>query len=103
VAWQTPAQRRNIQRRHPYRRFMSIPRAIGLMLMVAAVGAYGIAPGGPALLVGLLGLAALLFADLRLALARAHFSFLVDRAILLTALAVVAAICLFRLFGSEWL
>jgi hypothetical protein len=82
---------------------MSKPRAIGLALMVAAVGAYGIAPDGPALLVGLLGLAAVLFADLRLALTRAHFSLLIDRALLLAALAVVAAICLSRLFGSNWL
>ena len=52
---------------------------------------------------GLLGLAATLIADLRylrLAIARRHVSFLIDRAILLTALAVVALICLFRLVGS---
>jgi transposase len=45
-------------------------------------------------------LAVTLMADLRyvrLAIARRHFSFLIDRAILLTALAVVAVICLVRL------
>jgi hypothetical protein len=81
---------------------MSKPRAIGLALMAVAVGAYGIAPDGRALLVGLLGLAAVLFADFRLALTQAHFSLLIDRALLLAALAVVAAICLSR-FGSNWL
>jgi hypothetical protein len=80
---------------------MSKPRAIGIVLMVAGC-AYGTAPDWLALFVGLLGLAATLFADLRylrLAIARRHFSFLVDRAILLTTLAV-AVICLFRLVGS---
>jgi hypothetical protein len=49
-------------------------------------------------------LAATLFADaryLRHAVARRHFGFLIDRAILLTALAVVAAIWLSRLTGSR--
>jgi hypothetical protein len=67
---------------------MSKPRAMGLALMVVGVCAYGTAPDWLALLVGLLGLAATLFADLRylrLAIARRHFSFLIDRAILLTA------------------
>jgi hypothetical protein len=74
--------------------------------MAAGVCAYGTAPDWLAMLVGLLGLAATIFADrryLRLALARRHFRFLIDRAILLTALAVVATICLSRLFGSKWL
>jgi hypothetical protein len=56
-----------------------------------------------ALLVGLLGLAATLFADARYlgrAIARRHFSFLIDRAILLTALAVAGAIFLLRLIDS---
>jgi hypothetical protein len=82
---------------------MSTPRAIGLVLMLAGVCAYGAAPDWLALSVGLLGLAATLFADaryLRRAIARRHFSFLIDRAILLTALAVGAAICLWRLLGS---
>jgi hypothetical protein len=72
------------------------------MLMVAAVGAYGIGPGGPRCSWVSSGWRpyCLPTSDLRW---RAHFSFLVDRAILLTALAVVAAICVFRLFGSEWL
>jgi hypothetical protein len=80
---------------------MSKPRAIGLLLMAVGVCAYGTAPE-LALLVGLLGLAATLLADaryLRRAIARRHFSFLIERAILLTAL-VVAVICLFRLVGS---
>ena len=82
---------------------MSKPRAIGLSLMVAAGCAYGIAPDWLALLVGLLGLATTLLADLRylrLAIARRHFSFLIDRAIVLTAVAILAVICLFRLVGS---
>jgi hypothetical protein len=47
-------------------------------------------------------LAVTLFPDaryLRRAIARQHFGFLIDRAILLTALAVVAAIFLFRPIG----
>ena len=103
VTWQIPARWREVRRRPRYGRFMSKPRAIGLALMVVGVCAYGTAPDWIALLVGLLGLAATLFADLRylrLAIARRHFSFLIDRAILLTALAVVAVICLFRLVGS---
>ena len=71
--------------------------------MVAGVSAYGTAPDWLALLVGLLGLAVTLMADLRylrLAIARRHFSFWIDRAILLSALAVVAAIFLWRLIGS---
>jgi hypothetical protein len=103
MAWQTPAQRLEIRRRPRYGRFMSKPRAIGLLSMVAGVSAYGTAPDWLALLVGLLGLAVTLMADLRylrLAIARRHFSFWVDRAILLTALSVVAGICLFRLVGS---
>jgi hypothetical protein len=102
MAWQTP-QRLEIRRRPRYGRFMSKTRAIGLLLMVAGVSAYGTAPDWLALLVGLLGLAVTLMADLRylrLAIARRHFSFWVDRAILLTALSVVAGICLFRLVGS---
>ena len=104
ATWQAPAQRRNIRRRRRYGRFMSKPRAIGLVLMVAGVCAYGTAPDWLALSVTLLGLAAMLFADaryLRHALARRHFSFLIDRAILLTALAVVAAIWLWRMIGSR--
>jgi hypothetical protein len=69
---------------------MSKPRAIGLVLMVAGVCAYGTAPDWLALLVGLLGLATTLFADARYlknAIARRHFSSLIDCAILLTALA----------------
>ena len=100
VTWQIPAHWRDARRRPRYGRFMSKPRAIGLLLMVAGVCAYGTAPDWLALLVGLLGLATTLFADLRhlrLAIARRHFSFLIDRAILLTALAVI---CLFRLVGS---
>jgi hypothetical protein len=82
---------------------MSKPRAIGLLLMASGVCAYGTAPDWLALLVGLLGLAATLFADLRYlrrAIARRHFSFLIDRAILLTVLAAVGVICLFRVVGS---
>ena len=103
VAWQITAQRPSVRRRRRYGRFMSTPRAVGLVLMAVGVCAYGTAPGWPALLVGLLGLAATLLADaryLRRAIARRHFSFLIDRAILLTALALVAVICLFRLVGS---
>ena len=61
-------------------------------------------PIGLALLVGLLGLAATLLADaryLRRAIARRHFSFLIDRAVVLTVLAVAAAIFLWRLTGSS--
>jgi hypothetical protein len=103
AAWQTTAQRRNDRRRR-YGRFMSTPRAIGLVLMAVGICAYGTAPGWLALSVGLLGLAATLFADaryLRHAIARRNFRFLIDRAILLTALAVVAAIWLWRLIGSR--
>jgi hypothetical protein len=102
VAWQTPAQPRNIRRRRRYGRFMSTPRAVGLVLIAVGVCAYGTAPE-LALLVGLLGLAATLLADaryLRRAIARRHFSFLIDRAILLTVLAAVGVICLFRVVGS---
>ena len=102
AAWQTSAQR-NIRRRRRYGRFMSTPRAIGLVLMLVGVSAYGTAPDWLALSVGLLGLAATLFADaryLRRAIARRNFRFLIDRAILLSALAVVAAIALWRLIGS---
>jgi len=104
MAWPTPAQRYNIRRRRRYGRFMSTPRAIGLALMVAGVCAYGTVPDWLALSVALLGLAATLFADaryLRRAIARRHFRFLIDRAILLTALAVLAAIWLWRLVGSR--
>jgi UDP-N-acetylmuramyl pentapeptide phosphotransferase/UDP-N-acetylglucosamine-1-phosphate transferase len=104
AAWQTPAQRRNLPRRR--RRFMSTPRAIGLVLMLVGVSAYGRSPDWLALSVGLLGLAATLFADaryLRRAIARRHYRFLVDRAILLTVLAVVAAIWLWRLIDSRTL
>jgi hypothetical protein len=104
AAWQTPAQRRNLRRRRPYGRFMSTPRAIGLVLMVAGVSAYGTAPDWLALSVGLLGLAATLFADaryLKRAIAQRHFNFLIDRAVLLTALALVAALWLWRLIGSR--
>jgi UDP-N-acetylmuramyl pentapeptide phosphotransferase/UDP-N-acetylglucosamine-1-phosphate transferase len=104
AAWRTPAQRRNIRRRRRSRRFMSTPRAVGLVLMAVGVSAYGTAPDWLALSVGLLGLAATLFADaryLRRAIDRRHFSFLIDRAILLTALAVVAAIWLWRLIDSR--
>jgi hypothetical protein len=103
VTWQIPAHWRDSPRCPRYGRFMSKPRIVGLVLMVAGVCAYGTAPDWLALLVGLFGLAATLSADvryLRLAIARRHFSFLIDRAILLTALAVVAVICLFRLIGS---
>jgi hypothetical protein len=44
VAWQTPAQRRKIQRRRPNGRFMTKSTVIGLVLMVACVCAYGTAP-----------------------------------------------------------
>jgi hypothetical protein len=104
AAWQTTAQRRNVQRRRRYGRFMSTPRAIDLVLMLVGVCAYGTAPDWLALSVGLLGLAATLFADaryLRHAIARRNFRFLIDRAILLTALAIVAAIWLSRLVGSR--
>ena len=83
---------------------MSKPRAIGLSLMVAGVSAYGTAPDWLALLVGLLGLAATLFADaryLRRAIARRHFNFLIDRAILLTAVALLAGIWIWRLIDSR--
>jgi hypothetical protein len=103
VTWQIPAHWRDIRRRPRYGRFLSKPRAIGLVLMVAGLSTYGTAPDWFAVLVGLLGLAVTLSADLRYlrrAIARRHFSFLIDRAILLTALAVVAVICLFRLIGS---
>jgi len=76
---------------------MSKPRAVGLVLMAAGVSAYGAAPDWLALSVALLGSATSLFADaryLRRAIARRHYSFLIDRAILLTALAMVAAIWL---------
>jgi hypothetical protein len=92
-----PAQRLEIRRRDGHGRFMTMPRAGGLC-------AYGTAPDRLALLVGLLGLAATLLADaryLRSAIARRHFSFLIDRAVLLTALAGVAAIALWRLIGSR--
>jgi hypothetical protein len=103
VTWQIPAPWRDSRRRPRYGRFMSKPRAIGLLLMVAVGCAYGTVPDWLALSVALLGLATSLFADaryLRRAIARRHFSFLIDRAILLTAVAVVAVICLFRLVGS---
>ena len=103
VTWQIPAPWRDVRRRPRYGRFMSKPRAIGLSLMVAAGCAYGTVPDWFALSVGLLGLAMTLFADLRhlrLAIARRHFNFLIDRAILLTALALVAGIWLFRLVSS---
>ena len=96
VAWQTPAQPRNIRRRRRYGRFMSTPRVVGLVLIAVGVCAYGTAPE-LALLVGLLGLAATLFADARYlgrAIARRHFSFLIERAILVAALALMAAIWL---------
>lgn len=83
---------------------MSTPRAIGLVLMVVGVCAYGTVPDWLALSVGLLGLAATLFADaryLRHAIARRRFRFLIDRAILVTGLALVAAIWLWRLIGSR--
>ena len=95
ITWQVPAHWCDIRRRPRYGRFMSKPRAIGLLLMVAGVSAYGTAPDWLALLVGLLGLAATLFADaryLRRAIARRHFSFLIERAILVAALALMAAI-----------
>jgi hypothetical protein len=82
VAWQILAQRRDIQQRRRYGRFMSTPRAVGLVLIAVGICAYGTAPDWPALLVGLLGLAATLFADaryLRRAIARRHFSFLIAR------------------------
>ena len=103
VTWQLPAHWRDARRRPRYGRFMNKPRAVGLVLMAVGVCAYGTTPDWLALLVGLLGLAVTLMADLRylrLAIARRHFSFLIDRTILLTALAVVAVICLFRLVGS---
>jgi hypothetical protein len=82
---------------------MSMPRAFGLVLMAAVGCAYSTAPAWLALSVGLLGLAATLLADaryLRHAIARRHFSFLIDRAILLTALTLVVAIWLWKLIGS---
>jgi hypothetical protein len=95
ITWQIPAHWRDIRRRRRYGRFMSTPRAIGLVLMAVGVCAYGTAPDWPALLVGLLGLAVTLCADaryLRRAIARRHFSFLIERAILVAALALMAAI-----------
>jgi hypothetical protein len=83
---------------------MSTPGAIGLVLMVVGVCAYGTAPDWIALSVGLLGLVATLFADaryLRRAIARRHFRFLIDRAILLMALAIVAGIWLWRLIDPR--
>jgi hypothetical protein len=83
---------------------MSTPRAIGLVLMVVGVSAYGTAPDWITLSVGLLGLAATLFTDaryLRRAIARRNFRFLIDRAILLTALALLAGIWLWRLIDSR--
>jgi hypothetical protein len=103
VTWQIPAHWRDSPRRPRYGRFMSKPRAIGLLLIVAGVSAYGTAPDWLALLVGLLGLPVTLFADaryLRRAIARRHFNFLIDRAILLIALAVVAVIWFWKLIGS---
>jgi hypothetical protein len=103
AAWQSSAQRCDVQRRRRYGRFMSKPRVIGLVLIAVGVCAYGTAPDWLAQSVALLGLATTLFADARYlgrAIARRHFSFLIDRAILLTALAVVAAIWLWRLIGS---
>ena len=97
AAWQILAQRPNVRRRRRYGRFMSTPRAIGLVLIAVGVCAYGTAPDWLALLVGLLGLAATLFADaryLRRAIARRHFSFLIERAILVAALALMAVIWL---------
>jgi hypothetical protein len=86
VAWQVPAQRRNVRRRRRYGRFMSKPRAIGLVLTVVGICAYGTVPDWLAMLVGLLGLAAIVVC--RLALSQTcdrstAFSFLIDRAILL--------------------
>ena len=95
VAWQILAQRPIVRRRR-YGRFMSTPRAVGLVLIAVGVCAYGTAPE-LALVVGLLGLAATLLADaryLRRAIARRHFSFLIERAILVAALALMAAIWL---------
>ena len=95
VTWQIPAQRRDIRRRRRYGRFMSKPRAIGLVLMAVGAFAYGTAPDWLVLSVALLGLAATLFADaryLRRAIARRHFSFLIERLILVAALALMAAI-----------
>jgi hypothetical protein len=83
---------------------MSKPRIIGLMLMALGVCAYGTAPDWLALCTGLLGLAATLFADaryLRRAIARRHYRFLIDRAILLMALAIVAGIWLWRLIDPR--
>ena len=103
VAWQTPAQPRNLRRRPRYGRFMSTPRAVGLVLIAVGVCAYGTAPE-LALLVGLLGLAATLFADaryLRRAIARRYYRFVIDRAILLMALAIVAGIWLWRLIDPR--
>ena len=104
AAWQTPAQRRNVRPRRRYGRFVSTPRAIGLVLMVVGVASYGTAPDWLALSVTLLGLAATLLADaryLRRAIARRHYRFLIDRAILLMALAIVAGIWLWRLIDSR--
>jgi hypothetical protein len=103
AAWQSPAQRCDVQRRRRYGPFMSKPRVIGLVLIAVGVCAYGAAPDWLALSVGLFGLAATLSADaryLRRANARRHFSFLIDRAILLIALALGVAIWLWRLTGS---
>jgi hypothetical protein len=44
VTSQIPAHWRDVRRRPRYGRFMSKPRAIGLVLMVAGVFAYGTAP-----------------------------------------------------------
>jgi len=65
ITWQIPEHWRDVRRHPRYGRFMSKPRAIGLSLMVVGGCAYGTAPDWLALLVGLLGLAATLFADFR--------------------------------------
>ena len=94
ATWRNSTHRRDIQRRR-YGRFMSAPRAVGLVLIAVGICAYGTAPDWLALSVALLGLAATLFADaryLRRAIARRHFSFLIERLILVAALALMAAI-----------
>jgi hypothetical protein len=78
---------------------MTKSRIVGLVLMAAGGCAYGTAPDWIAAPIALLGLAVTLLADgryLRFAIARRQFGFLIDRAILLTALALAAAIYVLR-------
>ena len=78
---------------------MTKSRVVGLVLMPAGGCAYGTAPDWFAAPIALLGWAGTLLADgryRRFAIARRQFGFLIDRAILLTALALAAAIYVLR-------